>query len=154
MGRQLLGNVVDHVPSFDDEDMTVGTTNAMKEDRSITTFTTSTAYGGISGIDEVVDNIPTFAGGDGQSLMSGVTNQAIRSGDDRSVLTFATMTDYESGRYSDSLVDHIPALADSRTTHLATFATMTTAAAAEEGYPSSAPAEVDNYRNLGITSWQ
>ena len=167
MGRQLLGNVVDHVPSFDDEDMTVGTTNAMKEDRSITTFTTSTAYGGISGIDEVVDNIPTFAGGDGQSLMSGVTNQAIRSGDDRSVLTFATMTDYESGRYSDNLVDHIPALSDSRTTtsilsgstdHAvrlgddeATFATMTTAAA-EEGYPSSAPAEVDSYRNLGITS--
>ena len=71
--------------------------------------------------------------------MSGVTNQAIRIGDDRSVSTFATMTDYESGRYSDSLVDHIPALADSRTTHLATFATMTTAAA-EEGYPSSAPA--------------
>ena len=137
MGRQMTGNVVDHIPapsSFDsEEDRTVGTTNALKEDRSVTTFTTSaTSCYGVRCIDEVVDKIPTFAGGAGRSVMSGITDQAIRNGDDRSVLSFATMTTagadlvspYETdiqlessanlirrNRFSNNVVDHIPASA-------------------------------------------
>jgi hypothetical protein len=134
MGRQMTGNVVDHIPapsSFDsEEDRTVGTTNALKEDRSVTTFTTSaTSCYGVRCIDEVVDKIPTFAGGAGRSVMSGITDQAIRNGDDRSVLSFATMTTagadlvspYETDiqlesstnlsrryRFSNNVVDRIP----------------------------------------------
>jgi hypothetical protein len=135
MGQQLTGNVVDHIPtssSFDSkDDRTVGTTNALKEDRSVTTLATSATYwGGVSCIDEVVDKIPTFAGGTGRSVMSGITNQAIRDGDDRSVLSFTTMStaggdlvgpydiqlDSSTNssrryRYSNNVVDHIPASA-------------------------------------------
>jgi len=133
---QLTGNVVDHVPTSAtaDED-TVGTSNAIKEDPSITTFTTA-ATSGNQGINEVVDTIPTFAGGGtGRSVVSGVTNQAVRMGDDRSVASFATMTTagdlgsvytdgnldnpgriYTPGRRSYSgtsiLVDRIPSSAD------------------------------------------
>ncbi len=103
LGGPLTGNVVDHVPEADmaasdgvkndAEDVTLGTTNAVKEDPSVTTFTTSATSGGrVSCINEVVDRIPTFAGGSGQSVTSGITHQAVRMGDDRSLASFATMT--------------------------------------------------------------
>jgi len=153
MGCQLTGYMVDHVPSTGDED-TVGTSNAVKEDPSVTTFTTAATSGDHRGIHEVVDKIPTFAGGGtGRSVISGATNQAVRMGDDRSVASFATMTtmgDFGgtygstdnldgSGR-NNNLVDRIPSSAASivsgRTDNavrlgddltVTTFATMTTA---------------------------
>jgi hypothetical protein len=117
MGGQLTGNVVDHVPAadisasssdhveIDEEDVTLGTTNAVKDDPSVTTFTTSAMSGGaVSCIDEVVDRIPTFAGGSGQSVTSGITYQAVRMGDDRSLASFATMatTGYDPGNSYES----------------------------------------------------
>jgi hypothetical protein len=115
MGGQLTGNVVDHVPiadttasddvEIDEEDVTLGTTNAVREDPSVTTFTTSAnSGGGVSCINEVVDRIPTFAGGAGQSVTSGITCQAVRMGDDRSLASFATMTTtgYDQGSSYES----------------------------------------------------
>ena len=153
MGCQLTVYMVDHVPSTGDED-TVGTSNAVREDPSVTTFTTAATSGDHRGIHEVVDKIPTFAGGGtGRSVISGGTNQAVRMGDDRSVALFATMTTMGnfggtyrstdnldgSGR-NNNLVDRIPSSAASivsgRTDNtvrlgddltVTTFATMTTA---------------------------
>ena len=129
MGGAITGNVVDHVPEDNDQtkvasserrgdvdagaeegeeessNITVGTSNAVKDDPSVTTFTTATTTND-SAINEVVDKIPIFAGGTGgrTSSISGVTNQALRGSvgvggnavgfvpDDRSVASFATMT--------------------------------------------------------------
>jgi len=40
----------------------------------------------------MVDGIPTFAGGGGRSVVSGITNQAVRMNDDRSITSLNTMT--------------------------------------------------------------
>ena len=44
------------------------------------------------GIQHIVDGVPTFAGGGGRSVASGITNQAVRLNDDRSIASFNTMT--------------------------------------------------------------
>ena len=110
MGGQLTGNVIDHVPasmgaviasSLSSSNITVGTRNAVRDETSVMTFTTSAAADDISEINEMVDRIPTFAGGrgSGRSIASGITSQAVLErktmfvgGDDRSVTSFATMT--------------------------------------------------------------
>eukprot|EP00956_Cyclotella_meneghiniana_P035573 scaffold116131_cov76-Cyclotella_meneghiniana.AAC.2 len=96
--NQLMGNVVDHVPGSmpNDNDvpsssMTAPTTNAVQEDRSVITFATTTTAGE-RGIQQIVDGVPTFAGGGGRSVVSGITNQAVRLNDDRSIASFNTMT--------------------------------------------------------------
>ena len=99
-GGQLTGNVVDHVPNNNEEEETVGTTNAVKDDPSMMTFSTAVTSGGVSAINEVVDHVPTFAGGAGRSVKSGITNQAVRMGDDRSYSSFGTMTTAGAGEYS------------------------------------------------------
>lgn len=95
MGGQMIGNVVDKVPSSSKETgtsvMSLPTTNAVADDRSMATFTTALTTRE-RGIQEVVDNVPTFAGGAGTSVFSGVTGQAVRMSDDRSVASLATMT--------------------------------------------------------------
>ena len=94
--NQLVGNVVDHIPSFIDDHhpssgLTAQTGNAVQEERSVMTFATTTTSGE-RGIQHVVDSIPTFAGGGGRSIASGITNQAVRLNDDRSIASFNTMT--------------------------------------------------------------
>jgi len=95
MGGQMIGNVVDKVPSSSKETgtsvMSLPTTNAVADDRSMATFTTAVTTRE-RGIQEVVDKVPTFAGGAGTSVFSGVTGQAVRMSDDRSVASLATMT--------------------------------------------------------------
>jgi hypothetical protein len=124
-GKQMTGNMVDHVPDEDEQEscnITVGTSNAIKDEPSVTTFTTSATSSGITqGINEVVDKVPTFAGGSGRSIASGITNQAVHLGDDnRSLASFATMTSTAGGgslygetpRVSNNLMlDRIPSSA-------------------------------------------
>ncbi|KAK1748536.1 hypothetical protein QTG54_000475 [Skeletonema marinoi] len=152
MRGQITGNVVDHVPSQEESgpnpsQMSVRTSNAVQDERSTTTFTTNATAFTERGIQEVVDKIPTFAGGSGRSVMSGVTSQAVRVNDDRSTASFATMTTagdpFPQDRAGNTLVDRIPSFAD-RTTSVSlsgrtdaakvgddltatTFATLTTA---------------------------
>ncbi|KAL7469140.1 hypothetical protein ACHAXS_009392, partial [Conticribra weissflogii] len=87
MGGQMIGNVVDKVPSSSKENGTsvisLPTTQAVADDRSMATFTTAVTSRE-RGIQEIVDIVPTFAGGAGASVMSGVTGQAVRMSDDRS----------------------------------------------------------------------
>mmetsp|Transcript_5307 Transcript_5307/g.8949 ORF Transcript_5307/g.8949 Transcript_5307/m.8949 type:complete len:1163 (+) Transcript_5307:181-3669(+) len=117
MRGQITGNVVDHVPTQeetgpDPSERSLRTTNAVQDERSITTFTTNATAFTERGIHEVVDKIPTFAGGSGKSVMSGVTNQAVRMNDDRSTASFATMTTagdaFPQDRSGNTLVDRIP----------------------------------------------
>jgi len=124
MRGQITGNVVDHVPTQEKQvsnpnagtepgaSLSVRTTNAVQDERSITTFTTNATAFTERGIHEVVDKIPTFAGGSGKSVMSGVTNQAVRMNDDRSTASFATMTTagdaFPQDRSGNTLVDRIP----------------------------------------------
>mmetsp|Transcript_20192 Transcript_20192/g.33231 ORF Transcript_20192/g.33231 Transcript_20192/m.33231 type:complete len:1159 (-) Transcript_20192:151-3627(-) len=117
MRGQITGNVVDHVPTQeetgpDPSERSLRTTNAVQDERSITTFTTNATAFTERGIHEVVDKIPTFAGGSGRSVMSGVTNQAVRMNDDRSTASFATMTTagdaFPQDRSGNTLVDRIP----------------------------------------------
>ncbi|KAL7538092.1 hypothetical protein ACHAXR_008981 [Thalassiosira sp. AJA248-18] len=191
MGGQLTGNVVDHVPNQNNgrgeevggeeeekSNITVGTSNAVKDDPSVTTFTTS-AMSTSSAINEVVDKIPTFAGGGrgatGRSVTSGVTNQAVRMGggggaDDRSLASFATMTTmggnsvYENNT-TNNLVDRIPdgttaSIVSGRTDNavrlgddltITTFATMTTAGGGAEGGVGSERAGSDDQENDALS---
>jgi hypothetical protein len=150
MRGQITGNVVDHVPSegedvADPSQRSLRTSNAVQDERSINTFTTNATAFTERGIQEVVDKIPTFAGGSGRSVMSGVTNQAIRMNDDRSTASFATMTtagDMPQDRADPTLVDRIPSFAGGTNTSISgrtdaavkigddltatTFATLTT----------------------------
>ncbi len=121
MRGQITGNVVDHVPSHqgtgpDPSQRSVRTIDAVKDERSITTFTTNATAFTERGILEVVDKIPTFAGGSERSVVSGVTNQAVRINDDRSTASFATMTTagdpFPQDRAGNTLVDRIPSFAD------------------------------------------
>ena len=156
MKGQTTGNVVDYVPSetgtgHNQSQRSVQTINAVKDENSIATFTTNATAFTERGIQEVVDKIPTFAGGSGRSVMSGVTNQAVRLNDDRSTASFATMTTvgipFPQDRVSNPLVDRIPSFADGayslsdRTDAAmkagddlttATFATLTTAGGTSE----------------------
>jgi hypothetical protein len=78
----------------------------------VITFATTTTSGE-RGIQHVVDGIPTFAGGGGRSVASGITNQAVRMNDDRSLVSFNTMTTsgdfgsiYEHGKdFDEDAVD-------------------------------------------------
>eukprot|EP00574_Skeletonema_japonicum_P005970 CAMPEP_0201716524 /NCGR_PEP_ID=MMETSP0593-20130828/2467_1 /ASSEMBLY_ACC=CAM_ASM_000672 /TAXON_ID=267983 /ORGANISM="Skeletonema japonicum, Strain CCMP2506" /LENGTH=926 /DNA_ID=CAMNT_0048206335 /DNA_START=33 /DNA_END=2813 /DNA_ORIENTATION=- len=121
MRGQITGNVVDHVPSHqgtgpDPSQRSVRTSDAVQDERSITTFTTNATAFTERGILEVVDKIPTFAGGSERSVVSGVTNQAVRINDDRSTASFATMTTagdpFPQDRAGNTLVDRIPSFAD------------------------------------------
>ncbi|KAL7484630.1 hypothetical protein ACHAW6_010262 [Cyclotella cf. meneghiniana] len=116
--NQLTGNVVDRIPSFVLEEnaassaLSAPTNFAVQGDRSVITFATTTTSGE-RGIQHVVDGIPTFAGGGGRSVTSGITNQAVRMSDDRSVASFNTITTfgdlgsiYERGKaYDEDAVD-------------------------------------------------
>ena len=102
MGNQLTGNVVDLVPSNEkgggDDSKSFSTDHAIKDEPSVGTFTTSGGASRTSKIAEVIDYIPTFAGGN--SVASGATSRAVRIVDDskaddnRSTTSFNTMTTY------------------------------------------------------------
>ena len=100
MGNQLTGNVVDHVPSNEragDDSKSFSTNCAIKDETSVGTFTTS-GMSHTSKVAEVIDYIPTFAGGN--SVASGATSRAVRIVDDckaednRSTISLNTMTTY------------------------------------------------------------
>jgi hypothetical protein len=121
MRGQITGNVVDHVPSEEEtgpepSQSSVHTSNAVQDERSMATFTTNATAFTERGIQEVVDKIPTFAGGSGRSVMSGVTNRAVRMNDDLSTASFATMTTtgdpFPQDRVGNALVDRIPSFAN------------------------------------------
>jgi hypothetical protein len=121
MKGQITGNVVDHVPSEEEtapepSQSSAHTSSAVQDERSIATFTTNVTAFTERGIQEVVDKIPTFAGGSGVSVMSGVTNRAVRMNDDISTASFATMTTtgdpFPQDRVSNTLVDRIPSFAN------------------------------------------
>jgi hypothetical protein len=146
--------VVDKVPSLTSTPGTSvisGATNqrVIGDDQSVVTWASAVPDDHVN--EHVVDKTPSFTekSGEGATIISGTTENAVRAQDDQSVVTWATFT--TAGALQESYaVDRVPSVSNrpsssisGNTTHalkspddqsVATWNTMTTAGARQESY--------------------